>query len=161
MRRAHYEPLVKAQQARSEATRDKVLAALRTMEREIDEHGFYPENNGKVTLTEVARRADVSPITLRNQHHHQTRDIVQDWLAQLKQRAPITKPKARRAARVTLTWYEDALKKVNAEALKWRVELAALTHENEKLRKKITTLNPTADAKVVGINSRKTTNDKN
>ncbi len=60
-----------------------------------------------------------------------------------------------------LTWYEDALKKVNAEALKWRVELAALTHENEKLRNKITTLNPTADAKVVGINSRKTTNDKN
>ena len=66
MRRAHYEPLVKAQQARGEATRDKVLAALRTMEREIDEDGLYPENNGKVTLTEVARRADVSPITLRN-----------------------------------------------------------------------------------------------
>jgi hypothetical protein len=160
-RKANYEPLVKTQQARGEATREKVLAALQTMEREIDEHGLYPENNGKVTLTEVARRAGVSAITLRNQHHHQTRDIVQDWLAKLKRRAPTTKLKARKAARDKITWYEDALKKVNFEALKWRVELAALTQENEKLRNQVVTLKAPADAKVVGIKSRKTTNDKN
>jgi hypothetical protein len=159
MRGANYEPLIKAQRARGEATRKKVLAALRTIEREIDEHGLYPENNGKVTLTEVARRADVSAVTLRNQHHHQTRDIVQDWLAQLKQRAPTTKPKARTATRDKITWYEDALKKVNAEALKWRAELAALSQENEKLCNQIATMKTPDGAKVVGIKSRRTVDD--
>jgi hypothetical protein len=160
-RKTNSEPLVKAQQARGEATREKVLAALQTMEREIDKHGLYPNNDGKVTLTEVARRAGVSAITLRNKHHHQTRGIVQDWLTKLKRSAPTTKLKAQKATREKITWYEDALKKVNFEALKWRVELQALTQENEKLRNQVTTLQTPADAKVVGINSRKTTNDKN
>jgi hypothetical protein len=71
------------------------------------------------------------------------------------------KPKALTAARDKIKWYEDALKRVNTEALKWRAELAALTQENERLRIQIANIKTPDDAKVVGINSRKATNDQN
>jgi hypothetical protein len=69
-RTGNYEPLVNAQRARGEETREKMVAAMRTIDREISELGLYAEHNGKVTLTEVARRAEVSAVTLRNRHHH-------------------------------------------------------------------------------------------
>jgi hypothetical protein len=115
---AKHDPLVKVQRARRDAKRESILAALRRIEQEIGDHGFYKENNGKVTLTKVARRAGVGVTTLRNRHHHETRDIVQDWLAALKQRAATTKPKARRATLEKINWYENALRKTDAEVSK-------------------------------------------
>jgi hypothetical protein len=155
-RKTNYGPLVHAQRARGEATREKMLAAMRTIDRELDEHGLYLEDNGKVTLTEVARRAEVSAVTLRNRHHHQTRDMVRNWLAQLARRGATTKPRARKAARDKISWYEDALRKVNTEALKWRAELAALTQENENLRNQVAMIKNVDGARVIGIKSRRT-----
>lgn len=148
--------LAKTQRARKDATRERILAALRIMGREIQEQGSYPANGGRVTLAEVARRAGVSAVTLRNPHHHNTRDTVHDWLAQTKLLAPTTKPKARAAAREKIAWFEDALRTMNAEALRWRAELATLTEENQKLRSQIEHMKIAGDARVVGFKSRDT-----
>lgn len=153
--RTSFGSIVATQKAHAESTKERILTAIQTIEREIVERGLYPENKGKVTLTEVARRAGVSAVTLRNKHHHETRGAVQKWLKQLKQRAPTTKATARKVTREKLAWYEDALRKVNAEALKWRAEIAALTEENERLRTQIASMKASNGANVVGIKSRR------
>jgi hypothetical protein len=157
---AKHDPLVKAQRARRDATRESVLAALRSIEQEISGRGFYQENNGKVTLTEVARRAGVGVTTLRNRHHHETRDIVQDWLGALKQRAATTKPKARRATLEKINWYdENALRKTDAEVSKLLEQMEKLTEENKKLREQMASMKSAEGATVVGFKSGNNDND--
>jgi predicted RNA-binding protein YlqC (UPF0109 family) len=146
--------MVQGQIAKRDETRGRVLAALRTIEAEIAERGTYPHNDGKVNQVEVLRRAGVGSSTLRNPHHHETRDIVEDWLAQLKQRgAPTSKLAARAAKQDKIHWYEEQLKLLSAEALKWRLQMEALEKENQELRERITTF--TAErGKVIGIHGR-------
>jgi uncharacterized coiled-coil DUF342 family protein len=127
---------------------------MEAIERELAEHGFYPANDGKVTLTEVLSRAGVGATTLRNKHHYGTRDLVQEWLRDLSTQKATTKPKARKAASEKIAWFEDALRKVNAEALKWRLERAALNKEIQDLRSQVEKMTGSTDSNVVGIRSR-------
>ena len=150
----NFEPLIAGQRAKKDSTRERIVEAMRVIEQEISEHGLYPHNDGKVSLTEVARRAGVGSTTLRNAHHHETRERVQKWLKSLGPRAPTTAAKARKASREKIAWYEDALRKVNAEAIKWRTELAALQDENRQLREQINEMEARAGTSVVGIRSR-------
>ena len=159
--KSDYEALVRTQKAKKHATHEKVLEAIRAIEREIAEHGFYPANNGKVTLTEVAQRAGIGGTTLRNPHHHDTRKIIQNWLTQLKQSAATTKPKARAVAREKIVWFEEQMKKMNAEALNWRKEVTALTEEKLDLENQIKTMSSSSDTKVVGFKSRANDDDCN
>ena len=73
-------------------------------------------------MTEVAHRAGIDDTTLKNQHHRETRDSARKLLAKLNKSAATTVPKARAVARDKIEFYEDALRKMNAEALKWRLE---------------------------------------
>lgn len=149
---SNHEALVRGERARKDQTREKVLAVLRTIEGEIAEHGFYPHNDGKINLQEVLRRAGVCATTLRNPHHHEVRDIVRDWLSQLKGRgAPTTKPASRAAAHEKIAWYEEQLKLLAAEALTWRLQKESLMVENQKLPDQIVSFSP-EHGKVIGIN---------
>jgi hypothetical protein len=150
--KSNHEALVRGQRARKDRTRVRVLAALRTMEGEIAEHGLYPQNNCKINLLEVLRRAGVGTTTLRNPHHHEVRDIAQDWLAQLTGRgASTTKPATRAAAHEKIAWYGEQSKLLSAEALTWRLQKESLMPENQKLQQQIVSFSP-EHGKVIGIN---------
>jgi hypothetical protein len=152
--RSTYDALVSSRKAKKDATRSAVVEAMGAIEIELAEHGFYPKNDGKVTLTEVLFRAGVGATTLRNKHHYETRDLVKEWLKTLSTQKATTKPKARKAASEKIAWFENALKKVNAEALKWRNERAALTNEITGLRKQVEEMKAGEGGNVVGIRSR-------
>lgn len=152
--RTSHEALVASRAAKKDATREAIVRAMHAIERDLAEHGFYPLNDGKVTLTEVLSRAGVGTTTLRNKHHHATRKLVHDWLKNLSSDKATTKPKARKAATEKIAWFESALKKVNAEALKWRVERAGLLKQIEDLRQQIEKMKASEGSNVVGIRSR-------
>lgn len=152
-RGSSYDGLVASRKVTKDRTRAAILEAMKAIERDVAEHGFYPNNDGKVTLSEVLVRAGVGATTLRNKHHHETRELVQTWISKISAAEATTKPRARRAAREKIQWYEDALKRVNAEALKWRTERAALINEIEDLRAQIQSIKASIGSNVVGINA--------
>ena len=128
------------QRNRKVETEAKILATLRIIEDEISERGVYPHNDGKLTLAEIARRAGVGGSTLRNRHHLATRIHVKSWLRKIGSQAPVTKRAAMAASAKKIAFYEDALRKVNTEALLWREELQALRLENQKLREQLSVM---------------------
>ena len=114
------------QRNRKVETEAKVLETLSAIEDEINEHGAYPHNDGKLTLSEIARRAGIGGSTLRNRHHLATKKHVKSWLKKIGSHAPTTKRDAKAASAKKIAFYEDALRKVNTEALLWREELQTL-----------------------------------
>jgi chromosome segregation ATPase len=58
---------------------------MRDMEAEIEtNHGVYPFNHGRVTQSELCRRADVKKATLQNSVHKDTTRVeIMAWLDQL------------------------------------------------------------------------------
>ena len=72
--------------ARTEAALDRLHKAMRDIESEIAAHkGIYPFNHGRVTQSELCRRADVKKATLQNPvHKNTTRVQILDWLEGLQ-----------------------------------------------------------------------------
>lgn len=133
----HQSDIQDLQRNRKIETEAKILETLRIIEDEINEDGVYPHNHGKLTLAEVARRAGVGESTLRNRHHLETKDHVKSWIKKIATRVPVTKSEAKAASMKKVAFYEDALRKVNTEAMLWREELQALKLENQQLREQL------------------------
>jgi chromosome segregation ATPase len=71
--------------ARTEAALQRLYKAMREIEAEIEtNHGVYPFNHGRVTQSELCRRADVKKATLQNPVHKDTTRVeIMAWLDQL------------------------------------------------------------------------------
>ena len=76
----------------SDATNPRTLAMLQRLQRAMQEieseiaahHGVYPYNHGRVTQSELCRRADVKKATLQTPlHRDTTRAEVIAWLERL------------------------------------------------------------------------------
>lgn len=128
------------QRNRKVETKAKILETLSIIEGEISEHGAHPHNGGKLTLVEIVRRAGVGESTLRNRHHLAIKGHVKSWLKKIGSEAPITKGAAKADSAKKVAFYEDALRKVNTEALLWREELQALRLENQRLRDQLSAM---------------------
>ena len=80
----HTDPMPPAEKpnARTEAALARLRQAMRDIEAEIAAHqGVYPFNHGRVTQSELCRRADVKKATLQNPlHKDTTRVAVIGWL---------------------------------------------------------------------------------
>ena len=62
---------------RSEMIRVQLRDAMRRIELEIDENqGIYPLQGGRLTLSEVCRRAGVHKVTLQGKNHRDTSKAV-------------------------------------------------------------------------------------
>ncbi|WP_281995192.1 hypothetical protein [Ruegeria faecimaris] len=133
----HFERLMEFKKAQREQTRVRVLKALRTIENEISQHGTYLENNGKLNQREVCRRANIGQTTLRNPHHHETRDIVKNWLGELKLSTAIETGGERAKTVETIASLKEIISKMSAEVYKLRVENEALSSENDFLRENL------------------------
>lgn len=128
------------QRNRKVETEAKIIETLRIIEGEVNAHGVYPHNHGKLTLAEIARRAGIGESTLRNRHHLETKRHVKSWIRKIGSEAPIAKGCAKTATAKKVAFYEDALRKTNTEALLWREELQALKLENKQLREQLATM---------------------
>ena len=130
----------------SDATNPRTLAMLQRLQRAMHDieseiaahHGVYPYNHGRVTQSELCRRADVKKATLQTPlHRDTTRAEVIAWLERLS--AQLTNTRDATRERVTavaddLAQELDALKTQLAQA---QARIAALSEENARLRKAV------------------------
>ncbi len=123
--------------ARTKAMLHRLQTAMRSIEAEIADHqGVYPFNHGRVTQSELCRRADVKKATLQTPLHKDTTRVeVLQWLESLSSQLLQT----RDAVRQRITADSDLL---TLEVQRLRQELAlanqkieALTQENADFRK--------------------------
>jgi len=87
--------------ARTEAALGRLHQAMRAIEADIQtHHGIYPLNFGRVTQSELCRRADVKKATLQNPVHKDTTRVdIMAWLDALN--ANLTQTRASARDRVT------------------------------------------------------------
>ena len=130
----------------SDATNPRTLAMLQRLQRAMHDieseiaahHGVYPYNHGRVTQSELCRRADVKKATLQTPLHKDTTRVeVIAWLERLS--AQLTNTRDATRERVTavaddLAQELDALKTQLAQA---QARIAALSEENARLRKAV------------------------
>lgn len=129
--------------ARTEAALQRLHTAMRDIEAEIEANqGVYPFNYGRVTQSELCRRADVKKATLQNPLHKDTTRVeIMAWLDTLGARLAQTRDGTRE--RVTavadtlatelarLTLAHQATQQQLAEA---EQRIAQLQEENTALR---------------------------
>jgi len=111
--------------ARTEAALRRLRQAMADIERDIDQHqGIYPFNHGRVTQSELCRRADVKKATLQNPlHKDSTRVEIVGWLEALGPRLIV----ARDSVRERVTAVADDL----------AAQVQRLTLENQTLRTRL------------------------
>ncbi|MBT3068537.1 DUF1653 domain-containing protein [Rhodoferax sp. U11-2br] len=111
--------------ARTEAALKRLRTAMADIEAEIDQHnGIYPFNHGRVTQSELCRRADVKKATLQNPlHKDSTRVEILNWLEALGARLILSRDSVR--------------ERVTAVADDLAAELQRLTLENQALRMRL------------------------
>ncbi|WP_394792366.1 hypothetical protein [Rhodoferax sp.] len=132
--------------ARTEAALDRLHKAMRDIEAEIAAHqGVYPFNHGRVTQSELCRRADVKKATLQNPVHKDTTRVdIMLWLDQLNAQLAQT----RDGTRERVTELADSLAaqvqslSLSLQAAQQRLvaaeqQIAQLEAENAGLRKQL------------------------
>jgi hypothetical protein len=82
------EALKAYQASRRTDTLSALRAAMKAIEGEIAEHGFYPRNGARVTRNELCRRAGIGLSTLKNPSHAATKAEVASWLGRVSHIAP-------------------------------------------------------------------------
>jgi chromosome segregation ATPase len=131
---------------RTEAALARLQQAMRDIEAEIQEnHGIYPFNYGRVTQSELCRRADVKKATLQNPGHKDTTRVeIMRWLDELNAGLSQTRESTReRVTAVADHLSGDVARLTQAnQALLVQLEqaqhrLAQLEQENAGLRQRL------------------------
>ena len=109
---------------RTEAALQRLRQAMAQIEAEIEAHqGSYPYNHGRMTQSELCRRADVKKATLQNPVHKDTTRVeVMSWCDTINARLAQT----RDAARLQLAASADASGASGAEPQSLLDQLASL-----------------------------------
>jgi hypothetical protein len=121
--------------ARTEAALGRLHQAMRAIEADISaHHGIYPLNFGRVTQSELCRRADVKKATLQNPvHKDSTRVEIMAWLDALN--AELTQTRAGTRDRVTAV--ADTLSADLAHLAQVKLELEVRLDAAEALIKQL------------------------
>jgi chromosome segregation ATPase len=110
---------------RTEAALERLRKAMRDIEAEIAANqGIYPFNYGRVTQSELCRRADVKKATLQNPvHKDSTRVEIMGWLDALSSQLAQSRDSTR--------------ERVTAVADQLAAELERLTRANQTLEQRL------------------------
>ena len=122
---------------RTEAALQRLRNAMREIEAEVATHqGVYPFNHGRVTQSELCRRADVKKATLQNPVHKDTTRVeIMAWLDTLAVRLTQTRDGTRE--RVTAV-ADDLTSQVQALTQRLQLsqtEVTQLREENAALKR--------------------------
>ncbi len=137
--------LIEYQKAQRQHVVDKLKTARSMIEQEIEEFGYYPENDGRLNAKELCRRAGVGTSTLKNRTHESTRATVGRWLTRVKTTRPALKPQLGAGSAVTqlersLTLLAQELDAFKLEYEKLEGRCSILEEGNDKLRTENATL---------------------
>lgn len=130
---------------RKATTRERCEAAMRNIQADVEANkGIYPLNDGRITMQEVLRRADLSSAALEKPHHRDFKGEVTDWVAGANRRIARG---ARTIRKVVTERVDDANAEIKAIRQAWteaeleyvdgRGELAKLTTEKAALMREV------------------------
>lgn len=131
---------------RTQAALQRLHSAMREIEAEIAaNHGIYPLNYGRVTQSELCRRADVKKATLQNPVHKDTTRVeIMRWLDDIGASLAQTRESTReRVTAVTenlsaeLSRLTEACQDAQARLARAEQLIAQLQHENDRLRRQL------------------------
>lgn len=124
---------------RTEAALQRLRQAMATIEAEIEAHGgSYPYNHGRLTQSELCRRADVKKATLQNPVHKDTTrvEIIQ-WCDAVNARLMQAKDAARLDGSAVPPIDDSALKSLQQQLDAALQRIAELEQENAALRQRL------------------------
>jgi len=121
---------------RTQAMLQRLRQAMRDIEAEIAaHHGIYPYNHGRVTQSELCRRADVKKATLQTPLHKDTTRVeVMAWLDGLGAQLADTRDANRERVTAVADTLAQEVQTLKAELEQARAQVAALTEELVQLR---------------------------
>jgi len=124
---------------RTQAMLQRLHKAMHDIEAEIAaHHGIYPYNHGRVTQSELCRRADVKKATLQTPlHKDSTRVQVLQWLDGLATQRTQTRDATRERVTSVADQLEAEVKALRAELAAARQQVAQLQQENESLWQRV------------------------
>ena len=139
-------PVTEKVNARTEAALARLHRAMREIEEDVRQNdGLYPLNHGRVTQSELCRRADVKKATLQNSVHKDTTRVeITAWLDELNAKLVQTRTAVRErvteradglSERLTLATKALGDAEVELQALRARVQI--LERENAELKMKL------------------------
>ena len=122
---------------RTQAMLQRLRRAMHEIEAEIAAHqGVYPYNHGRVTQSELCRRADVKKATLQTPLHKDTTRVeVIEWLERLSVQLTGTREATRERVTAVADGLAEELRAVKAELVEAKAQIASLLEENARLRK--------------------------
>jgi len=133
---------------RTEAALQRLRNAMRTIEAEVAaNNGIYPFNFGRVTQSELCRRADVKKATLQNPVHKDTTRVeIMRWLdelgAQLMQTREGTRERVTAVAdnlTAEVSRLTDAYEEAKTRLVQAEQRIEQLQEENAALRRRLAT----------------------
>lgn len=121
---------------RTQAMLQRLHKAMADIEAEIAaHHGVYPYNHGRVTQSELCRRADVKKATLQTAlHKDTTRVAVMGWLDGLAATLAGTRDANRERVTAVADHLTLEVQRLRAELEQARAQVATLTEELNRLR---------------------------
>ena len=155
------EPLAEYHRGRKEKSQQAILDAMRTIDAEIAQRGYYyepdnPDKPRRLSVQEVQRRAGVSEAYLRNARHKDLKKQVQNWVKGHKKESAVSKPDGAKARRDTIEFFEQALAEISSQAISWRKDLATKDRRIKALEAQILNMSSGNSDNVVPMPPRRT-----
>lgn len=126
---------------RTQAMLQRLHKAMGDIEADIAAHqGIYPYNHGRVTQSELCRRADVKKATLQTPLHKDTTRVeVMAWLDRLSTQLACTREANRERVTAVADGLTLELQTLKAELAQAQAQIATLQEENARLKKRLGT----------------------
>lgn len=133
---------------RTQAMLQRLHQAMHDIEAEIATHqGVYPYNHGRVTQSELCRRADVKKATLQTPLHKDTTRLkVLAWLESLSLQLSGTRTAARERVTAVADDLAQELQRAQQELAQAQTRIAELLADNARLRQALSEATSTGHA---------------
>lgn len=124
---------------RTQAMLQRLHRAMADIETEIAaHHGVYPYNHGRVTQSELCRRADVKKATLQTPLHKDTTRVkVMAWLDRLSAALALTRDANRERVTAVADTLADEVQALKVELAQAKEEIRRLQADNARLHQMV------------------------
>lgn len=124
---------------RTKAMLERLHAAMKEIEGEINaHHGVYPFNYGRVSQSELCRRADVKKATLQTPLHKDTTRVeVMRWLDGLNTELMQSRDATRQRVTSVADSLSDEVRRLSDELARAHQQIDLLAQENAELRSRL------------------------
>lgn len=129
-------------EAQMEETRRKIRDAMRSISDEIDANPerIYPYANGRLTQSEICRRAGVSRSTPKQPHQKVMAEEMRAFISRVKKRVPTSQKAIQERRKESLASLQKAIRVLAADVLVHKQRAEGLAAENTRMQNLLSVL---------------------